>query len=988
MTSSGSSKDLCKALISFLQSSPSIPLPADVAATINSYVQKHDRADEGVAEKLNDDLTAIWEKVVHGSPERYASFLVILRELRPVLRSPGRIFDWWDRLLDPLLERVAYEKGLAREVLEHSADVLSHDDQISPAEWTEAGTSPLVTRLLERWMDICTAGPDPSHTAELKERMIKQALMAFGKRDPKSFMRTLDGFVVQRRYRNSAFNLLADFLGSQPPHLHLILQTPLLGSILQSLQKDESTNTVTRALLTLVMIMPSIPSSLVPFLPTLFNIYARLLFWDRDSVFSQQNTEMGEGKEGLGGSSGPWEKILLDPDMDGNTILYLTNYFTILYGLYPINFLDYIRKPHRYLRHANNPDDIDVQAMEIRDRSDRFRRQHLLHPNFYSLTIETEKTDLSRWIRCEAEEIMTDCMALYVEPPLLGFDMHTSTLPQTSTMMLDESLDDDMDSALLGGAATDSSNQGRGTPSLGIDRSINSSRTGLRSESPSSHREIVESRSHDRAESPPPSRPLMPSSSHSRLQDLIHSNKAIKSGLHQSLNNDSVPSLVLSPQEQPPTEKSSTGPTSARPPRQEGGAPVEQAADQIAVLHHQNLLLHNDLQYEKYVKQQHIEHMGELRRKQVREAATEAETQNLVMANRSLKQRLDEAKRSEAQIRKEFDHRRNMAKRWENDLSNKLRILREEQKKWSVEGNELKQQLEKAQAECKSLRQIVDEAEKKRLESEQNLVAVDISTAMIEGLKKEIARLSAAEHAFQGKEVQMLAAIQEAADAEARVEQMKQELAALENELQQERRRYEAQIYDLKTQVNQAAGSKHQQPNTNATVYESALAAARAKNTDLQRQYAGLMRKYTVLQSNVLDLQAEAAERAGRSSDAEFMHYPTDTSSSIGGSPIAIRSRQQSDAFDGIAHNATPPLDPPVSSSVGSVVHRPSTPSGLAPAAAEASGSGKNSPHSERYFGRGGVQNAKKDKKDKKEDKGDKKDKKLGTGIRGIRGFV
>ncbi len=76
--------------------------------------------------------------------------------------------------------------------------------------------------------------------------------------------------------------------------------------------------------------------------------------------------------------------------------------------------MDYIRKPQRYLRHANNAEDIDVQATEIRDRSGRFRQFHLLHPNFYNLTIESEKTDFSRWLKSDAHEVLVDCLALSV----------------------------------------------------------------------------------------------------------------------------------------------------------------------------------------------------------------------------------------------------------------------------------------------------------------------------------------------------------------------------------------------------------------------------------------------------------------------------------------------------------------------------------------------------------------------------------------------
>ncbi|GAB1318958.1 Hamartin protein-domain-containing protein [Madurella fahalii] len=980
MTSSGSSKDLAKALSNFLQS-PKLPLPAELNAIIASYLEKHDKPDEGSGERLGDELLAVWEKIVKDRPDKYAAFLAVLRELRPALRTPSRIFKWWDKLLDPVLEHVGREKGLAREVMDHTLDLLSADEYDDPTAWSEEGLAPLVNRLLSRWMEVRERQPHFRSSTELKDQMIKEALMAFGKRDPKGFMTALNGFVVKREHRNSALSLLCAFVSSGPPHLHLILQTPLFVNILHSLQKDESTATVNLALIALVMILPFIPSSVVPFLPTLFNIYARLLFWDRDSYFTRQHTEMG-AENGGPGAGIPWDKSLLDPDYDGHSLSYLPEYFTILYGLYPINFLDYIRKPQRYLRHANNADDIDVQAMEIRDRSERFRKQHVLHPNFYNLTIESEKTDLSRWIKSEADEVLADCMALLIERTP-GFDNVRPTTPARGasvSLMGDNADQEGFDSALLSSPGNvDASHQSLPPKALSLGRPSSIA-------SHPSACDMSESRSRGPGGDSPTLPPhLVQSPSQTQLQDLIHSNKVIKSGLHQSLASDSVPSLLLNPQEHA-AEKSPMQVPVAQAARDQGGSNAE-LGDQAVLFQHQRLLLINDLQYERFIKQQHMIHMGELRRKQIRVSATEAETQNLVMANRSLRQRLDEAKRGEAQIKKESDHRRNMAKKWETDLSNKLRALREEQKKWNAEASELRQQLEKAQAECESLRRIVDEAERKRLESEQDLVAVDISTAMIESLKGEIARLSASERAFQGKELKMETAMQAAAAAEARAKQKELELAAREEQLGDAERDYQAQIEDLKTQLAKALQEGQRKPSGDvAAVYEGALSTARAKNTELQKQYSTLMRKFTVAQSQLLDLQSSLpGSVAGGDSEAA----PTSRS------PIASRNRPhrgfsdtEAAAADGTPYSAASPSLEPPSSSVASSDHRPPTPAGL-PGSGDSSGIGTTtSPHAERYFGRGGAQNAaRKEPKDKKE-KLEKKDKKSGGSLRGIRNFV
>ncbi|KAK4238850.1 Hamartin protein-domain-containing protein [Achaetomium macrosporum] len=984
MTSSGSSKDLAKALNGFLQA-PTLPLPAEINGIIASYLEKHGRPDEGSGERLGDELLAIWEKVVQDHPEKYAPFLAILRRLRPGLGTPARVFKWWDKLLDPVLDHVGEEKGLAREVMDHTIDLLSADEYDEPAAWSEEGLAPLINRLLTRWTELRETQPDLRPSTDLKEQMIKDALMAFGKKDPKGFMNAVNDFLVKREHRNSALSLLCAFVGSGPPHLHVILQTPLFVNILHSLQRDESTATVNLALITLIMILPFIPSSLVPFLPTLFNIYTRLLFWDRDSYFTKQHTEMGVDNGELGAGI-HWDKSLLDPDHDGHSLSYLPHYFTMLYGLYPINFVEYIRKPQRYLRHANNDEDIDVQAMEIRDRSEPFRKQHLLHPNFYNFTIESEKTDMSRWIKTEADEVLADCLALVINNTSGHSYAHSATpLPGSSSSLMGDGLDPEgWDHALLGSSIhADLPRQAFSAGSRSVSGAHSPSiRRGSQSSHPPGEDEFKGQRPADDSPILPPD--LSQPRSRDDAPNTIPANVAAKSGMHQSLANDSVPSLLLGHQEQA-GEKSPRHP----PPVEDSGrqvGPNVEAGDQLDVLQRHRLRLINDLQYERFIKQQHMVHMGELRRRQIRVSATEAETQNLIMANRSLKQRLDEAKRGEAQVRKEFEHRRNMAKKWESGLSNKLRALREEQKKCNAEGNELRQQLEKAQAECENLRRIVGEAEKKRLESEQNLEAVDISTAMIERLRTEIARLSASERKFQGKEAKLETAMQEAAAAQARAQETAREVAAREEQLREAERHYKRRIDDLKAQLAKALQGQPRKPAIDvAAAYESALSSLRAKNTELEKQHSALMRKYTALQSTLLDLQCDIEQKEGRS-DPNPQADGGSESLRMGKGPVATRNRQRGFSDADLAES---PVQSPVhpraestltSTSLASASHPPLNPSGQ-----HGPGDfpfGKTSPHAERSFGRGGMR---KEHKDKKNNKADKEDKKPGVGFRGLR---
>jgi len=373
----------------------------------------------------------------------------------------------------------------------------------------------------------------------------------------------------------------------------------------------------------------------------------------------------------------------------------------------------------------------------------------------------------------------------------------------------------------------------------------------------------------------------------------------------------------------------------------------------VARLHRKNLLLQIDLNFERYMKQQHMGYVGELRRRQLREAATEAEAQNLIMVNRSMKHRLEEAKRAELQVKKESDIRRNMGKRLEADLTSKLRALREEQKQRRAEEAALKHDLEDAQGECQRLRKLITDAEEASLKSKQDSEAMDISAEEIAKLRAEIARLSAAERRYQGKEMEMQTAIQEAAAAEAKAEMQSMRLAAHENELAKVMESYESRILTLNKQRAEAIedNQDNRRDNDVGAVLESALAASRAKQAEMQKQFGLLMKKYTALQSAFATAQREVEEK--RTVPSPDPHVDT---SPITGAALPVRTKTQrgfSDpkAFDTASYNATPPLEP-MSTSLGSeFMMRPSTPPSAGPS--DPPPAARTSPQAERYHGRG-----------------------------------
>ncbi|KAI3534494.1 hypothetical protein CABS03_09204 [Colletotrichum abscissum] len=1014
MASSASLKDLSKAFTSFF-ASPSLPLPDDVAQVIDAYLNKHEKYEDSSAERLQDDFLGIWDKHVKGAPPKYAAFVHVFRLLVPAIRTPSRLLKWWDLLNDPILENFTREKGLMEESHHATLEVLMLDAHKEDDPNEERVVNPFAKRLLSSWLEkYYKIQSESDLTAQSSERAIRQALITYGRKKPKDFLFALDTCFVRSEFRARAAKLLCEFVQSQPPHLHLILQTPLFNNLLRCLQQDTSTTAISMAITALIMILPHMPSSLVPHLPNLFNIYARLLFWDSERTGIIEATSDESEQKSLASPSG-WETCQYSPETDDIEVPHLANYFTVLYGLYPINFMDYIRKPQRYLRHANaaNADEVEVQPTEIRYKSERYRQSHLLHPNFYTLTIESEKTDFGRWMTSEPAEVVAECMALRFSPE--GFAAIEPDSMQSaegdSSLLSDESDRDGLGPALLSGCSLEPgaeswrSNQDLDQNSRASSH-VHSTGQGQSSlSSQPSHRNSLEAPKADIAGDSPTLPPqLVPSTSHTHLQDMIQSNKVIKSGLHQSLANDSVPSLALShpdsaaekapPGHMPPSLPVISTPTS-----------VAEGQSQVAHLQRQILLLHNDLNFERYLKQQHMAHIGELRRKQVREAASEAETQNLILTNRTLRKRLEDSKKAENQIRKESEKSRTLAKKWESDLSAKLRTLREESRKTKTEIQSLQQELQGAREESEKLKKLVCDAEVKELNSKQTMQSVEINAAENDRLKADVERLSISERNLQAKEAERQAAITSAAEAENRAEILDLKLQAREGELQKTKKLFQTQIGVLNSKLLEAHEGIHNRRNaeTKAAV-ESALAASRAKQAELQKQYTSLMRKYTVLQSQLEEnrFSVGSSNSHGRG-DFVFRMDGDGEGSTHSSSPVTTRGSHsgihrvlsEHDFLNPTSYNATPPIMSKPSTPVPSSAHLPPVPS----SPIETDEAISPTTTDPRYFGRGGVQNRRKDEKGKKKEEGssgggggggsssDKKEKKSGV-IRGIRGYM
>ncbi|KAH8585545.1 Hamartin protein-domain-containing protein [Bisporella sp. PMI_857] len=1026
----GSLKELTKTLSSAILST-SLPLPEDLIRVISLYLEKHSTHEESESQRLQDELFIIYQNLVVDRPSRLAPFLAILRNLKPAIRGSGRLLQWWDKLAVPVLNKLGEEKGLAEEAKNTLLEILVEDDEDDDSVSTSTAVA---NNLLEAWLKKnFISVKDFDDDARFVENQIRIILLAFGRRRPQAFLTTINEYFIKKDCRIVVLSLLCEFIRHQPPHLHQLLQTPLFNNLLRCLQVDTSTRVISLAMTALIMFLPHIPSSLGSHLPALFNIYSRMLFWDRErraasgTSLETKGNEQDENTDTTSSEADTWDKLSYLLESDDDAVPELLHYFTFLYGLYPLNFMSYIRKPQKYLRHANFPgaDDLDVEPTEIRERSEPFRQVHLLHPNFFIMTIESELTDNNRWMRSEAADVVAECMALY-SPGEQGFSHATRSRRLARDKRTDQNTDVPEEPLLDVSNATDlyqsKHTSWRNTQSTAVaspDLCRSSTLSGLNRKPSQTSQSMVSStgspnlRASDRLDSP--TLPPQILSSQPVLRDTSTSRTSIGGSLYQALTNESVQSLTDSNNPEGSAhmdtyfESLTRGPVPRSPSLRPTNA---DPSIQVAYLHREIQLLRNDLNFERYLKQQHLSHIGQLRQKQIREARVEAETQNLFNSNRSLKTRVAELKNSMLQMKKETEKSKSHSRKWEADLSSKLRGLREEQKKWARDKGELTSALGKVQGEAASLLDIVVAAEARELGSQQKLQSIESNLDELERLKSEVDRLTLSLRTYEAGELQAAQDKQNEATALKEVEILKTQLRVRDEELLICKSAFENELRDARREQGAALNSK-KKPGIPQDVLDASLAVSRRRIIEIQKSHNHLLDRYNKLQGAYMVLK-EKHNVEERKDDFSLLsqgrHRPSiDKSESFRPhSPSSMaadfqrrRNRTMSDAdfsspaFDsGLVQPGRPEaaqrtasqdeeytregLEGMVNAAQGAAAYHFGQSHSLGSGSAgsdehilDGPGKAKIKPQSEvRIYGRGGVQNIGKKEKESKRDKG------------------
>ena len=898
----------------------------------------------------------LYGKIVADDAAKQPTFLAVLRHLRPAIRGEERLRPWWRMLIRPAVEGLAHDDDLVPATRELLLGLLIYEDD-EDRDGERALVSALFAQeILDMYLEKTSIpGVDHEGTLVLDETAtavgahLESVLVDFGRKKPRvsrerfllahrpwspipppgglrpltegptqNLMTYIDTLLEIKEHRRQALSLLCTFVRYQPPHLYLVVQTPLVDHLLQCLMIDTSTTVISLALLSLVMFLPHIPGSLVHYLPRLFIVYSRLLCWDRLHGARRRQDGTGDAHDAAVETDDPsdpssgnlwtytepsWDKLHTSFDAADATIPDLTHYFSFLYGLYPENFMGFIRKPNRYLRNARFPalDRLDLDQDAIRQLSERYRQIHLLHPNFYNITVEAELSDLSRFLKSEPSDIVAQCMELCMavpaalqaaegqadvggEPTGLAQEAYVETddIPGQSLLSMDDDHDEDDEAPT---AATPT--RGRPPPprtssrrasipsgpstSTSVTRAIESmagtmeALPGNSSSSYAGSRMSTEFLRDTPAAQDSPTLPahLVSSPPESKLREMLQTQDFLRSIVSRSQADETTAVGGSGPRAASPRLEAYMSSLTHMPDRSPIIRPISaDSRRDIALLQREVLLLRNDLNFERFLKQQHLSHIGQLQRKYIRDASAEADAQNLIQSNRALKVKADEAKRAYATLKKETAASRNHAKKWEGELNAKTRALREQQKRWEVEEQHLRRELSDARDEANRLRGLLVESEAKELVSRQKLDALELSVDELEKLRQEVEQLDQRLRDYEAREEEFDRARRDEGKAYTQLETARLRLQGRDAEREKMRRAFEQRIAELESRLRSHPTSPSQSPQSLQAMIDAALASSRSRFDNLKKVHHRLLSRHAELEIAYLDLQA-AAELGG-----------------------------------------------------------------------------------------------------------------------------
>ncbi|KAK5165477.1 uncharacterized protein LTR77_009006 [Saxophila tyrrhenica] len=802
----------------FTTSKPTLSLPPEARRLIQQYVDEHDaETSEEEYTRANEELNGFWARHVHKSPEKRGAFVGVLRGIRPAV-GDGDLLLWWLEVVKPIVGSTRYDSAAQDDAREFTVGVMIGD---SDGDDT-AGQIRSRARVCRELLDLYVArnqplpGEDAEQSAEENTQVAKQAedvLIAFGRKRPKDLFHHLDDLIRPAGRRLIALKLLTSFIRLDIPHLYLVINTPLVEDLLKCLMNDTATELLSVALKALIMLLPHIPGSLGPYLPRLFLVYSRLLCWEK---FSEYNTEAERSivkDDRVSTTDDDEEDEAQDVGFD-STWEKARPAEGVVEASTPeiLTYFTYLYGlyPLNLVSYIRKP------------------RRYLKDINFPA----ADSFDLDQAvIRSRSEQFRA-----------VHF-LH----PNFYNMTIEEEVSDPkwpkMDPADVVGECH------------GLCMTVQTTTSSL---GPPPNRKLP---------AIPPVPPLSAASAGGPSPTTSH--RSLRSGSSwrdaqpvATSNAGDADSPVLKPQLAPAQDP--------EPQHEKPSVPL----DNLAYLQREITLLQNDLNFERWHKAQYSNHIGKIFQRNVKQATAEAETFNLIYANRALQKQLDQMRKAREATQKDAALTRKQANTLEANMMERFNKMRLEQETWKADADELR----RLRSEMHEYRDLLVASEARELKKSHQLQIAEQELEKLQKIQEQVTTARQELRVYKFREAEYAITKRQNEMLQGEHEKTQEQVRRLEQDQARLRHAFATKVADLETQrglSDTSSGYSGSQPGADLHVaVQRAVAESEAKLAQLKKSYSKLVAEHTDLEleyqtlKNRLEILQGAASAPSVSSTA------------------------------------------------------------------------------------------------------------------------
>lgn len=169
------------------------PLPDELCATIQSFLDRYDTIDDHDSQRFHEDLHALYQRHVAEDPAKHGAFLSALRLVRPALTGEAKWTVWWNLVLKPTIDGIGHKRHEIDDARDIVQSILLYDADEDQTGDHARLSNLFIKKILDAYLRRTDVSASPENAVSPENEFIanelESVLITFGRKMPK--VRTL-----------------------------------------------------------------------------------------------------------------------------------------------------------------------------------------------------------------------------------------------------------------------------------------------------------------------------------------------------------------------------------------------------------------------------------------------------------------------------------------------------------------------------------------------------------------------------------------------------------------------------------------------------------------------------------------------------------------------------------------------------------------------------------------------------------------------------